>query len=63
MFKKILLLIIVLVSLLSVSAISATDNNADSYVVAESPGNFNDLQDEINAAYESGELVLTKNYT
>ena len=62
MFKKIIILMLTLVCLLSVSAISAADTNNEVIVaVADSPGNFTELANTINSA--NGTLDLTKNYT
>ncbi|MCF0226939.1 MAG: hypothetical protein HUK28_06530, partial [Methanobrevibacter sp.] len=64
MFKKIMILIIALVCLLSVSAISATDNNTagDNVTVDNTDESFYVLQDEIANAYEKGTLELERNY-
>ncbi|MCF0226819.1 MAG: hypothetical protein HUK28_05890, partial [Methanobrevibacter sp.] len=65
MIKKILLLMLALVCIMSVSAISAADVNTDNSVasVADTPGNFTELQGEINSISSGGTLELTKNYT
>ena len=60
MIKKILLLMLALVCIMSVSAISAADVNTDNSVasVADTPGNFTELQGEINSISSGETLVL-----
>ncbi|MCF0227104.1 MAG: hypothetical protein HUK28_07365, partial [Methanobrevibacter sp.] len=55
----------VLVCLLSVSAISATDidnTNETVVLVADTPGTFMELSNQISSAYGQGTLELTKDY-